>query len=268
MRAADDTRRLDAWLPEPVVRTHHRRTAAVDAGRAVARGQRRCACPTRARSGGSCAGASRASTAGLTYGELFRAYPFTVLDEGERHLLAGLCGRIWTLARDYPRARRAGGVRGLGRARHRARAVRPLGRAGRRRQRRWSARRASQPVDRTASLRLRALWKRDRAVRAARRRRGDRRRRAGEPAVDGKRLHEAPRLPPPGRLTTRDRRRGRARPARRRRRARCRPAPRARRARRPRRSPRRRRPRSRRATRRAGRGRSRGRRRSPRSRRR
>ena len=38
----------------------------------------------------------------LTYGELFRAYPFTVLDEGEQHLLAGLCGRIWTLARDYP----------------------------------------------------------------------------------------------------------------------------------------------------------------------
>jgi hypothetical protein len=26
-----------------------------------------------------------------------------VLEEGERHLLAGLCGRIWTMARDYPR---------------------------------------------------------------------------------------------------------------------------------------------------------------------
>ena len=39
---------------------------------------------------------------GLTYGELFRGYPFTVLDEGRRHLIAGLCGRIWTLARDYP----------------------------------------------------------------------------------------------------------------------------------------------------------------------
>ena len=39
----------------------------------------------------------------LTYGELFRAYPFTVLEEGDGHLLAGLCGRIWTLARDYPR---------------------------------------------------------------------------------------------------------------------------------------------------------------------
>jgi hypothetical protein len=25
-----------------------------------------------------------------------------VLEEGERHLIAGLCGRIWTLARDYP----------------------------------------------------------------------------------------------------------------------------------------------------------------------
>jgi len=39
----------------------------------------------------------------LSYGELFRDYPFTVLEEGERHLIAGLCGRIWTLARDYPR---------------------------------------------------------------------------------------------------------------------------------------------------------------------
>jgi hypothetical protein len=39
----------------------------------------------------------------LTYGELFRAYPFTVLDEGAQHLVTGLCGRIWTLARDYPR---------------------------------------------------------------------------------------------------------------------------------------------------------------------
>ena len=64
----------------------------------------------------------------LTYGELFRAYPFTVLEEGEQHLLAGLCGRIWTLARDYPRLGGPGRFAALGRARHRARAVRPLGR--------------------------------------------------------------------------------------------------------------------------------------------
>ena len=42
----------------------------------------------------------------LTYGELFRDYPFTVLEEGKRHLLAGLCGRIWTMARDYPRLKK------------------------------------------------------------------------------------------------------------------------------------------------------------------
>lgn len=96
--------------------------------------------------------------AGLTYGELFRAYPFTVLDEGEHHLLAGLCGRIWTLARDYPRLTgpddfaqwdEPGTVRVL------------FGH--------WveetddgsalvSEARVA-PVDRTAGLRLRALWK-------------------------------------------------------------------------------------------------------------
>jgi hypothetical protein len=37
-----------------------------------------------------------------TYHELFRTYPFTVLEESENGLVSGLCGRIWTLARDYP----------------------------------------------------------------------------------------------------------------------------------------------------------------------
>ena len=39
---------------------------------------------------------------GLTYHDLFRAYPFTVLEEDDGLLVSGLCGRIWTLARDYP----------------------------------------------------------------------------------------------------------------------------------------------------------------------
>jgi hypothetical protein len=107
MRAADDTRpvppaeRLDAWLPDPMVCTRHRRDteASPDALWAAANG----------------VGLSDTRTLGrlvrwripglhpsLTYGELFRDYPFTVLEEGERHLIAGLCGRIWTLARDYP----------------------------------------------------------------------------------------------------------------------------------------------------------------------
>jgi len=94
----------------------------------------------------------------LTYGELFRDYPFTVVDEGERHLLAGLCGRIWTLARDYPRlagpddfARwdEPGTVRVLFghwvEASEEGSALVSEARV--------------QPVDRTAGLRLRALWK-------------------------------------------------------------------------------------------------------------
>ena len=38
-----------------------------------------------------------------TFRELLAVYPFTVLAEGERWSISGLCGRIWTLQRDYPR---------------------------------------------------------------------------------------------------------------------------------------------------------------------
>ena len=108
MAAADDTRPippadlLDAWLAGPAVRTHHRRGAAVDPDVLwqTASGLPLSATRTLGR-------LVRWRIPGLprelTYGELFRAYPFTVLDEGPRHLLTGLCGRIWTLARDYPR---------------------------------------------------------------------------------------------------------------------------------------------------------------------
>ncbi len=104
MRTADDTPAdlLDAWLPDAAVRTHHRRTAP--------------AAPPTLWDAATTLPLSDTRTLGrlvrwripglprdLTYGELFRAYPFTVLDEGAEHLVAGLCGRIWTLARDYPR---------------------------------------------------------------------------------------------------------------------------------------------------------------------
>jgi hypothetical protein len=39
----------------------------------------------------------------ITFRDLFRRYPFVVLDEGENWSVSGLCGRIWTLRRDYPR---------------------------------------------------------------------------------------------------------------------------------------------------------------------
>jgi hypothetical protein len=41
--------------------------------------------------------------ADITFHELFQRYPFTVLDEGDTWSLSGLCGKIWTLHRDYPR---------------------------------------------------------------------------------------------------------------------------------------------------------------------
>jgi len=93
----------------------------------------------------------------LTYGQLFRAYPFAVLEEGERHLLAGLCGRIWTLARDYPRlgdretfARwdEPGTVRVLF-----GHWVEPGGGGAE-----LVSEARVQPTDRTAALRLKTLW--------------------------------------------------------------------------------------------------------------
>jgi hypothetical protein len=43
------------------------------------------------------------TTPDLRFRDLFRQYPFTVIDEGTRWSVSGLCGRIWTLRRDYPR---------------------------------------------------------------------------------------------------------------------------------------------------------------------
>jgi hypothetical protein len=159
MRAADDTPAdlLDAWLPDAAVRTHHRRTAPAQPpalwhaattlrlsetrtlGRLV-----RWRIPGLARD--------------LTYGELFRAYPFTVLEEGEEHLLAGLCGRIWTPARDYPRladpeAFAAWDEPGTVRVLFGHWVERVDGGAA------LVSEARVQPTDRTSALRLKALWK-------------------------------------------------------------------------------------------------------------
>jgi hypothetical protein len=94
--------RLDAWLAEPTVTTHHRRASA-----AAPADLWRAATEVRLDDTGTLGRLVRwripGLRRGLTYHELFRAYPFTVLEEGERLLVSGLCGRIWTLARDYPR---------------------------------------------------------------------------------------------------------------------------------------------------------------------
>jgi hypothetical protein len=149
--------RLDAWLPDPAVTTHRVRAAAADPAELWRR-----ATEVRLEDTGTLGRLVRwripGLNAGLTYHELFRAYPFTVLEEGEQLLVAGLCGRIWTLARDYPRLEgpeafrdwdESGTVRVLF-----GHWVRP---AGDGRAELVSEARV-QPVDRHARLRLRTLW--------------------------------------------------------------------------------------------------------------
>jgi hypothetical protein len=158
MRAADDTHaRLDAWLGSPAVRTHHRRAAAADADTLW-----RAATSVRLSDTGTLGRLVRwripGLAPGLTYDEMFRSYPFTVLEQDERRLLCGLCGRIWTLARDYPRLEDAeafarwdhpGTVRVLF-----GHWVRPAEDGGAE----LLSEARVQPTDRSAALRLRALW--------------------------------------------------------------------------------------------------------------
>jgi hypothetical protein len=93
---------LDDWVADPAVRTRHRRSAAVapDALWAAARDVRLSETRTLGR-------LVRWRIPGTAPEQTFRGllaeYPFVVLGEGERWSMSGLCGRIWTLNRDYPR---------------------------------------------------------------------------------------------------------------------------------------------------------------------
>jgi hypothetical protein len=93
---------LDAWLPHPHVRTRYRRKAAADPQRLwhAAETVQLCDAPTLCR---VVRWRIPGTPRNLPYRDLFRRYPFTVLEEGENWSMSGLCGRIWTLKRDYPR---------------------------------------------------------------------------------------------------------------------------------------------------------------------
>lgn len=85
---------LDHWLPDPAIRTHHRREAATDpanlwaAAESVRIGESGLL-------GRLICWRVPGTTRDQTYREMFTTDPFVVLDEGSHHLLAGLCGTIW-----------------------------------------------------------------------------------------------------------------------------------------------------------------------------
>jgi hypothetical protein len=93
--------RLDGWLADPAVRTHHRRTGRVGAEELWSAALNLRLSDTRAL-GRLIRWRIPGTAPHGSFGQLFRGYPFTVLDEGPRSLVSGLCGRIWTLTRDYP----------------------------------------------------------------------------------------------------------------------------------------------------------------------
>ncbi len=148
---------LDAWLPGAAVRTYHRRTAAADPD-ALWRAAQQIRIAETHTLGRLVRWRIPGTPARQTYHRLFRSYPFTILEEGEHRLVSGLCGRIWTLQRDYPRLAdpdefrtwsQSGTVRVLF-----AHWVRQIGDG---RSELCSEARV-QPVDRASALRLRALW--------------------------------------------------------------------------------------------------------------
>ena len=93
---------LDAWLWDPQVRIHHRRATEADADAVWAAATQLRLSDTRTL-GRLVRWRIPGTPAHVTFRELLRRYPFTLLEEGPHYSLSGLCGRIWTLRRDYAR---------------------------------------------------------------------------------------------------------------------------------------------------------------------
>jgi hypothetical protein len=149
--------RLDAWSPSPAVRSVHRRPAAASPEALWQQATEVRLDETRSL-GRLVRWRIPGTEPGITYHDLFRAYPFCVLEEDRFLLITGLCGKIWTLARDYPRL---GGPREFADW-HEPGTVRVafahwVREAGDGRAELVSEARV-EPVDGRAALRLRALW--------------------------------------------------------------------------------------------------------------
>jgi hypothetical protein len=144
---------LDSWLPDPTVRTFRCRRADASPDALWAHASALSLSDT-----GTLGRLVRwripGVPAGRTYDELFRTYPFVVLDEGERHLVSGLCGKIWTLARDYPQLDGADSFRGWAEKG----TVRVCFAHWVTDDAQLCTEARVKPVDRTSAIRLKALW--------------------------------------------------------------------------------------------------------------
>ena len=148
---------LDDWLPEPQVRTRHERSSAADpdtlwaAARSVRLDQTR-----------TIGHLVRWRIPGVgpaeSFVDLLEDEPFIVLDAGERYSISGLCGRIWTLARDYPQLESPDAFRDWSAPR----TVRVLFAHWVQREPDGRSTLVSEarvtPTDRVAAMRLRSLW--------------------------------------------------------------------------------------------------------------
>jgi hypothetical protein len=95
------TEQLEEWLPDPALRVAHRVSSTADPDTLW----RAASELTLAQSpvlGRLVQWRIPDTPRELSFERLLREPPFLVLAEGERRLLSGLVGRIWTLRRDYP----------------------------------------------------------------------------------------------------------------------------------------------------------------------
>jgi hypothetical protein len=92
---------LDTWLPEPALRVAHRVRSPADP-EALWRAARELTLAQSPVLGRLVQWRIPGTPRDLGFEALLREPPFLVLAEGERSLLSGLVGRIWTLRRDYP----------------------------------------------------------------------------------------------------------------------------------------------------------------------
>jgi hypothetical protein len=97
-----DPARLDEWLPDPAVRVHHRREARVDR-ETLWRAAESVKLDDTGNLGRLVRWRIPDLPRDLTFRDMFRDYPFTVLEEGDGYSVSGMAGKIWTLRRDYPK---------------------------------------------------------------------------------------------------------------------------------------------------------------------